>query len=60
MGVSDADVGIKEGTVNSGAYDDLSGGRATRIMTPCDNGSCEYRRAPTLLNRLVADIKTAR
>lgn len=42
MGISDANANITEGLVNSGAYDDLSGGRATRIITPCSTGNCTW------------------
>ncbi|KAK4703171.1 hypothetical protein P7C70_g3046, partial [Phenoliferia sp. Uapishka_3] len=39
MGVSDSTEGLKEGT---GAYDDYSGGRATRVITPCANQTCTW------------------
>ena len=41
-GVADADVNITAATTNSGAYDDLSGGRAVRIITPCTDDSCNW------------------
>ena len=37
MGVSDSVAGVAEG---KGAYDDYSGGRATRVITPCSNSTC--------------------
>ncbi|KAK4701875.1 hypothetical protein P7C70_g4353, partial [Phenoliferia sp. Uapishka_3] len=38
-GVADADLNI---TVIDGAYDDASGGRATRVITPCDDETCNW------------------
>ncbi|KAK4698401.1 hypothetical protein P7C70_g7874, partial [Phenoliferia sp. Uapishka_3] len=38
-GVSDSAVDIVEST-KTGAYEDLSGGRAQRIITPCTNETC--------------------
>lgn len=42
MGIPDANVNITEGLTNSGAYDDLSGGRTVRTMNPCNNGTCNW------------------
>jgi hypothetical protein len=44
MGVADASVNIAAATSNSGAYDDLSGGRATRVISPasCTDGTCNW------------------
>ncbi|KAL8291595.1 hypothetical protein RQP46_001853 [Phenoliferia psychrophenolica] len=39
MGVSDSVAGVAEG---KGAYDDYSGGRATRVITPCANLTCTW------------------
>lgn len=39
MGISDSAVNVTEG---QGAYDDYSGGRATRVITPCEDETCEY------------------
>ncbi|KAM0746295.1 glyoxal oxidase [Meredithblackwellia eburnea MCA 4105] len=39
LGVSLSDLKIAEG---GGAYKDYSGGRATRVLTPCDNSTCDW------------------
>jgi hypothetical protein len=40
-GVSDSALNITEST-STGAYKDLSGGRAQRLITPCDDEKCTW------------------
>jgi hypothetical protein len=42
LGVADNTVNIKPASSNSGAYDDLDGGRATRVITPCSDQTCNW------------------
>lgn len=41
LGVADNDV-TQNITEGQGAYDDFSGGRATRVLTPCSDDSCNW------------------
>ncbi|KAL8283502.1 hypothetical protein RQP46_005605 [Phenoliferia psychrophenolica] len=41
-GNSDVQENITAATTNSGAYDDLNGGRATRVITPCSDETCNW------------------
>lgn len=43
-GISDSVLKIAEG---AGAYQDYSGGRATRVINPCDNSTCAARPPPS-------------
>lgn len=38
-GVASSDANVTEG---AGVYDDYSGGRATRVITPCDDETCNW------------------